>query len=266
VEKIGEILKKQGLMPSEKASAPPLTEYRCSICKDAEFVHPRTEGGKPDYSQVVPCKCSAEKFRAQRRKWLLKYCGLPFGTENKTFGNFRDYGNPSLMEALKYARRIAEGDEGLLWLTLLSKTDRGKTHLAIAACRRYLERGVPAKFVYVPEMLKELRDSFDFEGDLSYRVKFDVFLKVPLLVLDDLGTEKRTEWTREQVQTIINTRANAGLPLIVTSNLPINELMGTANEDERLASMRVASRLQRESWCEVAAIDAPEHRLQRAVQ
>jgi DNA replication protein DnaC len=262
MENISYTINNMGLTASGRASGPPLTEYNCSICRDAGFVHPRMEDGKPDYSKTVPCKCSVEIFAEKRRLWLLKYCDLPFHTKDKTLENFNDFGNESLRKALGYAHEIAEGSEEIRWLTLLSMMDRGKTHLGIGVCRRYLERGIPAKFADVPTMLKDLRDSFDFEGDLSYPVKFDVYLKVPLLVLDDLGMESRTNWSREQIQTIINTRANAGLPLIVTSNLPITELMGNSNEDEHLASMRVASRLQRETWCRVVFIDTLEHRLQ----
>jgi DNA replication protein DnaC len=199
--------------------------------------------------------------RENRRRWLLKYCNLPFGTEEKTFSNFDTKGIESLEMALSLASQLAEGGEEVRWLTLLSMTDRGKTHLAIAVCRRYLERGVPAKFVVVPEMLRDLRDSFDFEGEMSYRTKFHLYLTVPLLVLDDLGMENRTKWSREQIQEIINARANSGLPLIVTSNLPLEVIMGERDDEERLASMRMASRLQREDWCRVVLLDAPENRL-----
>jgi len=68
---------------------------------------------------------------------------------------------------------------------------------------------------------------------------------VPLLVLDDLGTEKKSPFACEQLQKIVDHRARSSLPLVVTTNKPLNQL---PNDDEG----RIASRLQREAWCKVA--------------
>jgi len=219
-------------------------EFTCPLCRDGHFVHPLREDGRPDNSRVVPCQCESERLESERVKTLLRYCELPPGTAAMTFENFQV--NPGLEEAYKLALELAEEGE-ISWLTLNSGTDRGKTHLAIAICRRWLERGKPARYAYVPLLLEELRRGFREGGDRSYDVRFDRFLNVPLLVLDDLGTENRTPWVQEKLDTIIDYRLMHALRLVVTTNTPMDEL-----------HFRIESRLKRSS--RVVVIDAPEFR------
>jgi DNA replication protein DnaC len=171
-----------------------------------------------------------------------------------TFENYETYGAPSLEMAKQTAMDLNEENGGVRWLTLVGKVDRGKTHLAIAICHRWMERGKAARYAFVPLLLKELRDGFELEGEQSYRMVFDRLCRVPLLVLDDLGVEKPSYWAQEQIQTIVHYRGINGLPLVVTSNKPLDSL-------EIDPDMRIASRLQRESWCRVIALEAREHRL-----
>lgn len=222
-------------------------QYTCPICRDAHFVHPLRENGKADYSRVVPCKCVREQIEGERMQSLLRYCELPAGTAHMTFENFRV--NSQLQEAYDLAVQVAEDTGEIIWFTLMAGADRGKTHLAVAICRRWLQRGKPARYAYVPLLFEELRRGFQEEGDRSYEARFDRFLNVPLLVLDDLGAEHRTDWVQEKLDTIINYRLMQGLPLVVTTNTPMDEL-----------PFRIASRLKRSPNSRVVVIDAPEFR------
>jgi len=220
-------------------------QYACPICRDAHYVHPLTESGKVDYSTVVSCLCVRGQLEREHRQNLLRYCELPPGTAHMTFENFRV--SPRLREAYDLAIQVAEETGGVAWLTMMAGTDRGKTHLAIAICRRWLQRGKPARYAYVPLLLEELRRGFQEEGDRSYEARFDRFLNVPLLVLDDLGAENRTDWVQEKLDTIIDYRLMHGLALVVTTNLTIDQF-----------TFRIGSRLK--SNGKVVFIDAPEFR------
>ena len=158
--------------------------------------------------------------------------------------------SPGLSEAYEAALQLANELGNVRWLTLLGDSDRGKTHLLVAICRRWLERGKPTRYAHVPFLFKELRQSFDEQGEY-YRV-FDLLCKVPLLALDDLGVEKRTPWVIEQLEMIVDYRYKNLLPMVVTSNLGMDEL-----------SPRIASRLQREDFCRVISINSSEYRLRR---
>ncbi len=246
LQHIGEVI--ENIRPQNSVRAlsdelAPSEQFTCAVCRDAHFVHPLKDDGKPDYSQVVPCQCIREQIEKERVQRLLAYCELPVGTAHMTFENFKV--SPQLKEVYDAAVHLAEGTDEISWLTMLSGTDRGKTHLLIAICRRWLKRGKPARYAYVPLLLEELRRGFREEGDRSYEARFDRFLNVPLLALDDLGTEASTPWVNEKLDTILDYRLVQGLPLVATTNKLMDEL-----------PFRIESRLRRAG--RVVVIDAPE--------
>jgi len=190
-----------------------------------------------------------EKDEQIRRERYIRLCALPSGTEDMTFENFKTYTDTK--EAITAARQVAK--RKLKWLTLLGGVDLGKTHLAISICREWLKGGHVARYAYVPILLDELRRGFSYIGELSYESQFQFFCNVELLVLDDLGTESPTPWVQEKLDTIVDYRWVHKLPLVVTSNLAINEL-----------PIRIASRLQRFPEGKVVALDGREYRLRRS--
>jgi len=224
----------------------------CHICLGAGVVHPLGEDGKPDYGRVVPCECSRERVLRERYEQMLKFCQLPAATDDWTFESF-DASGP-LQEAYAAALRLAEEKGDLRWLALVGPVDVGKSHLAVAICRRWLARGKPARYVLVPLMLEELRASYNREGEYDRMMNF--LLKVPLLVLDDLGTQKPTDWAVEKLMLLVDYRYVHGLPLVVTTNRSLDDLPGDTEH-------RIGSRLLRAPFSRVVDIDAPEYRLRR---
>ena len=122
----------------------------------------------------------------------------------------------------------------------------GKTHLAAVIVREGIFNLSPRKirqnsqweelmpyFVAVPELLLELRDSFNSD-QITERSIIDKYSRVPLLVLDDLGAEKSSDWTVQTVYTIIDRRYREDLPTIITSNLTLDQV--AAQLDDRIAS------------------------------
>ena len=85
-----------------------------------------------------------------------------------------------------YEAALAMAAGELKWLTLVGPVDTGKTHLAIAICRRWLSDGKVARYVYVPLLLDELRGGYE-DKERSYDERLRHFMDVPLLVMDDLG-------------------------------------------------------------------------------
>ena len=225
----------------------PIPESDCPICKGAEWVIPMVNG-KPDYAHPRRCKCMREKDFQKRQEMYLRMCELPPATENMTFENYKVF--PGLEEACEAARAIAYGN--LKWLTLLSEVDRGKTHLAIAICREWLRQGKSAKYAFVPLLLDELRAGFDGKGGNSYQSRFEFFCNVNLLVLDDLGVERASDWAMEKLETIVDYRYIHKLPLVVTTNIALDNY-----------SERIASRLKRSEDSKVVVIKATEYRLRR---
>jgi DNA replication protein DnaC len=188
--------------------------------------------GRPDYSKLVPCVCIRAKLEVAKKERLLKTCELPSKALAFTFETFELL--PGLEEAYDAALDLAERRDENKWLLLMGSTGRGKTHLLIAICHRWLQAGTPARYAYVPLLLDELRRGFRGEGDNSYDARFDFFLNVPLLALDDLGTENRTPWVQERLDTIIDYRLMHELALVVTTNLPMEEVRSSSKSGSSL--------------------------------
>ena len=260
VEHIGNLLPKCSGTVSTGHCDDPVPE--CPICNDAGFIHPLKEDGKPDFSQVIPCKCRDEQIKLERNQRLIKLCELPDNTERLTFENFqRDQSLKSMEEAYKAALELAEESSELKWLILIGNVDVGKTHLAIAICRRWLVRGKPARYVFIPDMLEDLRQGYNPDAEMAYYAQLQFLKNVPLLVLDDLGagkitSDKGTSWAVEKLEIIIDHRYINGLPLVVTTNKEIDKVVGDF-------SQRIASRLMRFVPGRVVVMEAPEYRTRR---
>ncbi len=218
--------------------------YDCELCHDARFVHGRLSSGAVDYSQVIPCDCQFARIETARKEHLMETCELPPGTDGLTFEEFNQV--PGTEDAYEAAWELAQaGGNALLWLLLAGPPDRGKTHLAIAACHVRIDRGEPALYTFVPDLLRDLRRGF---GKDDYQERFDRYCEVPLLVLDDLGTENATSWVQQELDSIVNYRSIRRLPLIVTTNLTPNQL-----------APRILSRLQRAEFGKIISITSGEY-------
>ncbi len=209
----------------------------------------------PDYSKVEPCLCQAEKIAREKKERLLRYCELPEKSENLTFGTFNTGKYQTLKDALRAAKALVPESNNLQWLTLIGGRDLGKTHLAIAVCRQWLELGVPAKYVFVPILLDWLREAIR-NPEANPAVRMKILCEVPLLVMDDLGVQKPTEWAMERLMTIIDYRYVNHLSLMVTSNKDLEHLPG---DDEG----RIGSRLKRYVPGKVILMEAPEYFIRR---
>lgn len=92
----------------------------------------------------------------------------------------------------------------------------GKTHLAAAIANAIAQRGNPVQFVIVPDLLDHLRAAFAPGSAASYDQRFEETRTALFLVLDDLGTENATPWSREKLFQIVDYRYLSRLPTIIT--------------------------------------------------
>jgi DNA replication protein DnaC len=129
----------------------------------------------------------------------------------------------NLRRALELA--VAFADDPKDWLIFNSVAfANGKTHLAAAIANYVVNRGEPALFVVVPDLLDYLRASFNPTSTIRLDKRFDEVKTAPLLVLDDLGTESATAWAREKIYQLFNYRYNARLPTVITTATPVDNL------------------------------------------
>ncbi|KKL80082.1 hypothetical protein LCGC14_2008340, partial [marine sediment metagenome] len=203
----------------------------CEYCSGMGSVHP-VVSGNIQYDQSIPCVCVKEELEENRKVTMLKSCKFPPIVSELTFENFDNF--TEVQSAYIAAKNMADNPGDLAWLVLLGINGVGKTHLAVATCKAWVDAGIPARYSFVPLLLDELREGFNRDGDGSYQNRFDYYCRVPLLLLDDLGMESKTAWVQEKLETIVDFRLMNKLSLIITCNKSLDEL-----------SPRISSRLPR---------------------
>ena len=121
----------------------------------------------------------------------------------------------------------------------------GKTYLVAALFNELAKKNISSALVYYPELLRSLKSSFGSD----YEEKFDFIKTVPLLLLDDIGAENTTSWSRDEVLgPILQYRMEEELPTFFTSNLTLSELEAslsiTNSGTEKVKAKRIIERIK----------------------
>lgn len=130
-------------------------------------------------------------------------------------------------------------------LYLYGSFGSGKTYLVAAMFNELAKNDVSSAMVYYPELLRSLKASFGTD----YEEKFDFIKRVPLLLLDDIGAENTTAWSRDEVLgPILQYRMEAHLPTFFTSNLRLEELeknlSSTTCGIDKIKAKRIIERIE----------------------
>ncbi len=186
-------------------------------------------------------------------------CGISGWMIEKTFNNFdRRYQREAYRVAFDYAQGFApEQAVGYPSLVFYSAAfGLGKTHLAVAIANYIISSwdgdpahaSCPVRFESGPGLIRRIRATYNIrDGDSWHEREEDVYNKlrgVRLLILDDVGKEKPSEHTREVYFYIVDERYKSGLPVVVTSNLPLegqpslSDLMGGSTVDRLIGMTR----------------------------
>ena len=161
-------------------------------------------------------KSDSEKRTSVLRRFsnLGPLADISFITTNPK-GPLPDAASQALFQgALLAAAKFAENPTG--WLTFTGPSGSGKTHLAVAVANCCIELGHTTFFIVLADLLDHLRATFSPENAVSYDELFEQVRDVPVLVLDDLGSQGATPWAQEKLLQVFNHRFNAALPTVVT--------------------------------------------------
>lgn len=178
--------------------------------------------------KIVPCLCKcreqelqAEHEREEREKQLarvkeLRRAGFPeHEMQTQTFSE-DDGADERTMRAMKnFVEHYAEFRKRHKGLLLYGNSGSGKTFAAACVVNALIERGIPCLMTNFGRVYNTLWEAEQKQAYLDGLNQFD------LLVLDDLGAERHTEFAKELVFQIIDSRCRSGLPTIITTNLPI---------------------------------------------
>jgi DNA replication protein DnaC len=188
---------------------------------------------KSGLSGATRCDCAA----ATRAQALKEGSRIPPNYREASLENFEiPQDNPTarqglgtvLMQVRAFVREFPAGKQpGLL---LVGAPGTGKTHLAVAAMKALLERGHECLFFDYQNLLDRIRSGYDAASGAADREAYRSALDAEVLVLDDLGAHRVTEWVEDTVTAIITYRCNQRKPLIATTNLPDDDVTGRAVE------------------------------------
>jgi DNA replication protein DnaC len=187
----------------------------CAICQGARWIKEEVPFGHPHFGVLFPCACLQAEWARRTASELARLSNLD-SVRDKTFTSLNPF-IPGLREVVPQVRTYAHRPAG--WLTLLGPYGVGKTHLAAAIANEALDREERVLFAVVPDLLDHLRATFGPQSKVAYDERFELVRSVPLLILDDLGTESATPWAREKLYQLINHRYNYRLATVVTTNL-----------------------------------------------
>lgn len=151
-----------------------------------------------------------------------------------------------------YLREMRKTSKGIY---IHGNVGSGKTHIAFAIYKKYqsVENRTPM-FWNTAELLQAIKDDFDAHYLSKTHTLENVMETERLLILDDIGSEKPTEWVQERFYSLINKRYNEMRPTIFTSNLSTGELSAQLGQ-------RIASRII--EMCHVVKIEGKDRRLEK---
>src|SRR4029453_13211346 len=132
-------------------------------------------------------------------------------------------------------------DKGLFFL---GKPGLGKTHLSVAILKEVVKRtNAKALFYDVRELLKDIRNTYNPVVRSTELQVIQPVMEAELLVLDDIGAEKTSEWVEETLNLIVNTRYNERRATIFTSNHPKSDDLSDPDSLLFRIGFRMRSRL-----------------------
>lgn len=207
-------------------------------------------------ARVARCECWREALVGR----LLAEARIPRRYQHCELSNFITYENERLLNAVARAKRFAEAfpvvERGLF---LIGPPGIGKSHLAVAVLKQVIrERGARGLFYDVRELLRIIRSTYDPVVRTTEVEVLRPVMETDLLVLDDLGAEKTSEWVGETLNLIVNTRYNERRLTIFTSNYEEKE--DRTDPDSLL--VRVGARMHSRLYemCEFLEFDGADFR------
>jgi DNA replication protein DnaC len=223
----------------------------CEFCDDTGW-KPVDEDG---VRRVVRCDCK----RAEAGQMRLASANIPRRYQHCTIANFTAY-NESLKKAAAMAERLAQDFPSVgRGLFFEGQPGVGKTHLAVAMLKQVIERtGARGIFYDTRDLLRLIRSTYDASTRTTELEILRPVMTADLLVLDDLGAEKTSEWVEETMNLIVNTRYNERRLTIFTSNY--KDIPDDTDPNALLFRIGHRMRSRLHEMCDFEVLDGADYR------
>ncbi len=205
-------------------------EHTCNICKDTGAI----EGIRCSCVTELLDKLMVEKLNEQCKIKLHDFSEFsldyyPNSVEyNNQLINCKESMRRNLNYLIDYANNFTKNSNGIF---MIGKTGLGKTFLSSCVAKSLISKGHSVAFDSVQNYLRDIeKEHFGkANGDT-----LETLLNADLLILDDLGSEFSSSFNDSVIYNLINSRNNAGMPTIISTNLSLDEL--TSRYDDRITS------------------------------
>ena len=218
----------------------------CRLCHGAGMERVPGRGARP-------CECRRRKTHEK----LFAAARIPRRYEKCHFTNYKQR-NLTQGRAYKLSFDLAmqypKVEQGLL---LTGSVGVGKTHLAVSILCGLVEKGVTCLFYEFGSLLKEIQNSYNPVSQASEFNVLSPIFDAEVLVLDELGASKPTDWVRDTMMHIINTRYNDKKLTIFTTNY-LDKRIATEETLEDRIGARLRSRLY--EMCQTVHVEGDDYR------
>lgn len=220
------LLRKHGIDSSQLEVA-----WDCPICENTGWVKPVLVPGQDTVPHSQKCHCLIQ----EEIQDLYRFSGLTVPMQSQSFDRFdlnvypseyRENNKVVLNVCRRFARGLVEGQE-VDNLLLMGDVGRGKTFLATAIANYLVQHHKTAVYFTFPEFLDLLRRQHRDSAEENYGSNIRRLLESDLLILDDLGAEKLTEFVGQEFFNVLNQRINLRKPLVISTNLQLRDLEET---------------------------------------
>lgn len=210
---------------------------KCPICEEPIQKVTYIPGLNKYIKGPVMCRCKRDALIAKekeeinkekqlRLKRIIKNSLMDEKFRNSKFENwdFNKENGKMYKIANEYAKRFENMKEQSIGLLLYGEPGNGKTHTAACIANALIDRMLPVICVNTDNLLNRIKETYNKWGKEMEEDVLRGLANADLLIIDDLGTEQDTDWARTKIYNILDSRYRNGLPLIITTNLPLAEL------------------------------------------
>ena len=225
----------------------PYGPVKCKDCGEEQypihFTNPYTEAIRWFPATEICDNCEKIKTEIRNLEEFYAYAGLDARHKTMIFENFKTLTEQARQAWIFLSAYAFKSPLPTANVFIFGPVGIGKTHLSCAVVNSLIQQKRYVRFRTTVGLLKQIKETFGPKSGATEEQIIWRLTTTPLLVLDDIGVERPTDWVKEIIYYIIDERYNSLLPILATSNYSLGEL--SEKLDDRIASRLSEGRIMK---------------------